>query len=1107
MTYTHDDLGLKRHWSVDASPVTMKWSHRALLKDDFINEWQARDRARGLALALDCEDLMAGCADSSFCARSTCTPLSILKRAPSCVTNLRVGFADSLDLWLGLDDEFMMFKRTLPADSFACGLTPWSHAAVDFSSVPMGIRHSSVRPLRFPVVHTIGDLMGGPMNDSSSSSLRQCEEWMQTNDCSVDTVPGCVAFMSPGSSAASPHVPIDSPAGSDPSDPHRLEPEPSWASGIWELLRNEGHVEVDGEGPVVFVNAFYINHQTHLRHDEPRPMRFDVDFRDWENDIKFVWEDLVEDGVPLDVSVVQPDPPHSAFPDTVATIIVHQRQTPEKAAILTTAVHISVPTTRFIAVAHSAFRTISSHQVLQIAQVLDVCQLRASQGFGVCTVLLGRDAVPPDAVLHLHHGLGLQIRIPAPMSEAEQEHNLITRIAQRRARRTGDSFDPAVPDDDPEATHPPPGYDNVAPEDSTSFMARRPQSLWTATSSISRSRSRSSRSTSTSTSGSSHSSDTPFWRLTVVISLDGQTRSLRLPWGDRHQMIALVARAFMIYENEIAQLHRVSHRPSDFIQNDLECVLLRRQSEVRPNDHMRFVLIDLTVFECRQVLPTQHRRFVRWVPSTMTRRSTFRLLGLDEQCINPFLECTLWHNNVIMSELAHRPLRFNDDEYIRILVVDPTCACHIDEPIALNDGTSLIQTSSSTLPLDDGRVEFSSESLCKMSELDVLDQTCTSNIVPILHSFTDAFLNALRLFNQAAEDLPDFPSDPEDNLDMHDPWVRSVYDSWNALATIGPGGVERLGRLETWFSDHLNFQRCHFTRIAVLGGDFARWEQELRILWRDYFLPGAALEFHIVEPLPEDAATQIIGKLILVQRPVRFQRSLIISVYDSAYDRGMAHSAAVVMTDRVDLHSVRSVVDAVDDCPPEAAQNVCALWIGNRQMQDHERFIARHGQSFRFLIHRRQIDSLNNMSDLDDPSLRDRIQHLSGLGPLPFPSTLAVLTPGWAQDLHRAFAEYSFVERGDEGPVAYLQTWHLNGLRANRCQHPRTVRLRSDASSWQRSITDLWDDRLDLRLPFDIFWVDPSPLNSPMQSYIGHVIVLQEPQAGSSSSHSLETWS
>eukprot|EP00435_Cladocopium_sp_Y103_P054317 s3226_g17.t1 len=133
------------------------------------------------------------------------------------------------------------------------------------------------------------------------------------------------------------------------------------------------------------------------------------------------------------------------------------------------------------------------------------------------------------------------------------------------------------------------------------------------------------------------------------------------------------------------------------------------------------------------------------------------------------------------------------------------------------------------------------------------------------------------------------------------------------------------------------------------------------------------------------------------------------------------------------------------------------------------------------------------MNDLDDPHLRDRLQYMAGLGPMPFPSVMAILSPGWAQDLHRAFADLSFVEREDESPVAYLQTWHLK-IRAPRCQHPRTVRLRSDASSWQRSITDIWDDRLDLRLPFDLFWVDPSPINSPLQSYVGHVIFLQEPQ-------------
>eukprot|EP00435_Cladocopium_sp_Y103_P055117 s146_g18.t1 len=800
----------------------MKWSHRVLLKNDFLTEWQARECACELAHHLSCADAVENAATfdglPSRLRAVSPRPHSSFRQVSNLRT-LRVGFADELELFLGMEDEIKMFRHCIPVS-----------AGIDKK---------------------------------------------MTGTCrAIRPVPACVTLASSRSSESSPHVPIDSPASHDSPSLHRLEPEPSWAPGMWELLRNEGDVEVDGEGPVVFVNSFYINHRHHLRHDEPRPMRFDVDFRDWENDIKFVWEDLVEAGEPLDVSIVQPDPPHAAFPGTVATIIIHQRQVPERAAILTTTVHISDPTTRFSSVAHSATRELSHFQILQIADVAEVCQLRAAQGYGTCTILSEREVVPADAVLHLHHGLGLQIRVPAPMSEAEQEQNLVTRIAQRRALRTGDRFDPAAFDDDPEEHHPRPDYERLDPEDSSSFMARRFQLVRHSTSSTSRSRSRSDASSTSSTSGSSHSSDTPFWRLTVVFSLDGQSRSLRLPWGDRPHMIALVARIFMLYENEIAQLHRVSHRPSDFIQNDLECVLLRRHSEPRPNNHMCFVLVDVTVFECGQVLPAQNRRFVRWFPSTMTRRSTFRLLGLDSHCINSLLDCTLWHNNVIIPETAHRPLQFHDDDYVRVLIVDPACICPLDEPEADTVEVSLIQTSSIDVNMAERHLTVSSASVCKASEAEVEHQNLTFPITPLMHSFTEAFLNALRLFNQAAEDLPDFPSDPEDNLDMHDPWVRSIYAAWNAQATIGPGGVERLGRLETWFSDHLNFQRCHFTRIAVLGGDFARWEQELRILWRDHVLPGAVLEFHVVDPLPEDAATQIIGQLILVQRPVRYQRSL-----------------------------------------------------------------------------------------------------------------------------------------------------------------------------------------------------------------------------------------
>ena len=50
----------------------------------------------------------------------------------------------------------------------------------------------------------------------------------------------------------------------------------------------------------------------------------------------------------------------------------------------------------------------------------------------------------------------------------------------------------------------------------------------------------------------------------------------------------------------------------------------------------------------------------------------------------------------------------------------------------------------------------------------------------------------------SAENLPEFQEDAFD-LEALAPWTRELYEHWNRLATVGPGAVERLGCLETWF--------------------------------------------------------------------------------------------------------------------------------------------------------------------------------------------------------------------------------------------------------------------------------------------------------------------
>eukprot|EP00435_Cladocopium_sp_Y103_P014343 s4410_g3.t1 len=303
-------------------------------------------------------------------------------------------------------------------------------------------------------------------------------------------------------------------------------------------------------------------------------------------------------------------------------------------------------------------------------------------------------------------------------------------------------------------------------------------------------------------------------------------------------------------------------------------------------------------------------------------------------------------------------------------------------------------------------------------------QSCEAlDVTPSTCSFTEAFLRAVRVLQDAAEPIPEMPEQISEGISTFAPWIQELYDAWLRLARMGPGNVERLGRVETWLTDHHNFQHCWNSRVAVLAADFQNWESQLKRVWSDRLLPGVVIEFHIVFPTPEDAAAQTIGQIMIVHRPERFQRSLVVSTYDNLYDRGAAHSHALVMGDRVDLHAVRSSIEAVEDCPPEQPSNVCTLWFGNRQFAMHERAYARHGHAFRFMIHRRSPDSQQNMTDLVDHELRDSLQRMRGIQPVDHRIEHAVMAPDWFLSMLSAFDDSAVVEREDEGPVAYINTW------------------------------------------------------------------------------------
>ena len=124
------------------------------------------------------------------------------------------------------------------------------------------------------------------------------------------------------------------------------------------------------------------------------------------------------------------------------------------------------------------------------------------------------------------------------------------------------------------------------------------------------------------------------------------------------------------------------HRPLDYTQVNLYCILLQRAQEFRPSPYVRLTLIDLELHVNNDVQPTPFRRFPKWMPYVTTREDIFANLGIAQLCsINDEL-CHLWRNNVVVEEHSTGRIHLSDGDYVKIYVGDlenfDTCLSDID---------------------------------------------------------------------------------------------------------------------------------------------------------------------------------------------------------------------------------------------------------------------------------------------------------------------------------------------------------------------------------------------------------------------------------------------
>eukprot|EP00435_Cladocopium_sp_Y103_P031951 s274_g8.t1 len=932
----------------------------------------------------------------------------------------------------------------------------------------------------------------------SSSSSRVRNKTSLPDDCVSDSLDA--------EPPDDPHLlPADFPGDQHPDRDRSRHPgqdRPEWFGDMWDLLQAEGTRAEDEEGLVIFLNSYFIHHENHRFHAEARPLRFGVQFADWEPGIRLVWEDLIDPAAELSIVWVRPDPPFAPFPGTVGTVIVQQGVRPDRVACLTSALLPFSPDFRKIVSAHSTELLLSRQQIIALAGVEAVCQHRLQSGFGECTIHIGVPAVQ-EAQVQITSGLGLTIRVPAPLQDHEVDHNLFLRVQRQARGYPAHSWQTPPVDGQPETHHPLDAHDEVAPEDTVSMMGRRPVPVARSTSSYPIS----SPSTTSAEDSTSDSAEHD-WKQTVLFTLSGSSHSALLPWDDHASMRLHIAQALQIHGTELLDHHIVAALPDDLASLDLCCVLPQLLQEPRPSVFQCLVLLDVEVYEENDIQPSAFRRHVKWMPNVINWISCFRLLGFEHHCVRREHQCRLWHNNRLVDPSETVPLRLNDGDYMKIFIGDPECGFRDLSHLGISDD-AFDQLGIPEDAFDD--MSALQMNLLSADDPEHVQQQRTGLFgwrdLPRAMSCDRPFLaqqvEQHRLLT-ATSTVPELFIPDLDNwqtpLGMH--FLTSVH----SFASPEEAHTEWL----TWYLHTTDHPQCEAPRTLHLDAEREFWHRDVAVLWRDRLRPHVATQIHLVQPEPPRADFQTHSGHLLIVQGTDFQTvpALISTKFQSASGQRLSQMArflpqfvtnhdliGLLRLDRV--CSVRQCFAEVDGLeldhegfaqlqpgegvcfhvkPPEDATSL--LQTANTL---HSGPLSCNPAATRWkldqddLVHNSTLDGREHSAaphqawvrlhgTRDPPQLQD--------------------DPLWSLWNRPQFQ----VLDQDHQPTMKFETWYVSSIGYPRCSRSRIVTLNADVDAWIERLRQVWSDRVSPHMHLELAIVHPAVVH---EAHGGHLILMQ----------------
>lgn len=435
-----------------------------------------------------------------------------------------------------------------------------------------------------------------------------------------------------------------------------------------------------------------------------------------------------------------------------------------------------------------------------------------------------------------------------------------------------------------------------------------------------------------------------------------------------------------------------------YIYIDVCAFLAQHRNDLPDHSRLAFVLVDVEFHPAGPNWVFDRVRCPLYVPTVLSRHQILRALDVFLYAQLVADTCLVWHNHELIHQDRGLYARIYHGDYIRIALPPPPaemqsiptrCVARLLQMgVEIQDLVPFYWVSDVDNDLDSMPTPYaviddvqSSEEMSRGSGSDAscfLQKTTKSlNRGRIIdHHGCEDFAALRDQYVQCSEEVPGLIA-PQFQAPLPD-FETELVPLWRHHAVEGPGGMERVAKVVSWYNDHQGYPLCAQPRLVQLFEDPLEWRALLMRAWIDLVDHAFDVHFFVVNPRPPYDMADVTAHVLLVQRPLADFKSVHISVLDDAVQAGFPRQWALIMPNQLMFQTGLDIMGYGYLCSPTSFGAVCSLWHGDQEITQEAAFATTHGMALSLFVQRQSLQGLigsnEGLSLLQTGTMRRKIQ-------------------------------------------------------------------------------------------------------------------------------------